>query len=231
MTPHEPIGAQARLRTLLAVLQLASPALPVGGFAYSQGLEQAIADGLVADEAGAWRWIADVLALSIARLEAPLWLRAYDAAVGDDAPEFARRNLELLASRETRELREETRQMGGSLLRAMPALAIAPPPTPRHGMSYPAAFAWCCARLGVDREAGLTAYIWAWYENQVLVAVKTVPLGQMAGQRLLMAGHENIAAAVQSAMALPDEEMGACAQGYANASARHETLYSRLFRS
>ena len=231
MKPHEPIGAQARLRSLLAVLQLASPALPVGGFAYSQGLEQAIADGLVVDEAGAQRWIADVLALVIARLEAPLWLRAYDAAAVGDAAAFTRWNAELLASRETRELREETRQMGGSLLRAMPALAVVAPCAQRQGLSYPAAFAWCCAQLGVDREAGLAAYVWAWFENQVLVAVKTVPLGQMAGQRLLLAGHETIAQAVQTAMALPDDEMGACAIGYAIESARHETLYSRLFRS
>ncbi len=231
MTPHEPIGAQARLRTLLAVLQLASPALPVGGFAYSQGLECAIEDRIVIDEASAGRWIGDALLLVVARLEAPLWLRAYDAAARADHDGFARVNAELLASRETRELRDETRQMGVSMLRVYPALGIVPPVVGTRGIAYPAAFAWACKALDVDREAGLAAYLWAWFENQVLAAVKTVPLGQMAGQRLLVNGHASILRAIEIASALDDEALGACAVQFAITCARHEGQYSRLFRS
>jgi len=219
----------ARLRPLLAVLHLASPALPVGGFAYSQGLERAIEDRLVVDEAGSLRWIGDLLLLSLARFEAPLWLRAFDACAAGDAAAFARCNDELLAARETAELRTESQQMGASLLRLLPALDVEPPSL--GPIAYPAAFAAACALLGVDREAGLTAYLWAWVENQVLVAVKSVPLGQQAGQRLLIALHAPLVQAVAIAAELPDDELGSAAVSFALASARHETQYSRLYRS
>jgi len=223
------LGRDARLRALLAALHLASPALPVGGFAYSQGLERAIEDRLVTDEAGALRWIGDLLRLALARVEAPLWLRAFDAGAANDAAAFARWNDELLASRETAELRAESQQMGASLARLLPALGVAPPAL--EPIAYPAAFAAACALLGVDREAGLAAYLWAWAENQALVAVKSVPLGQQAGQRLLIALHASVVQALALAAELPDEQIGSATVGLALASARHETQYSRLYRS
>lgn len=223
------LDAPSRLRPLLALLQLASPALPVGGFAYSQGLERAIEDGLVHDAASSERWIADLLTLSLARLEAPLWLRAFDAAARGDEADFARWNDELLAARETAELRAETQQMGASLARVFSALGLKPPTV--EPLAYPAAFAAACAQLGIDREAGLAAFLWAFVENQVLVAVKHVPIGQQAGQALLFALHARLADAVEHAARLQDDELGSAALGYALASARHETQYSRLFRS
>ncbi len=213
----------------LALLQLASPALPVGGFAYSQGLEAAIAAGTVHDAASAQRWIEDVLALSLARLEAPLWLRVYDAAEAGDDSAVAHWNNELLAARETAELRAETLQMGTSLLRVFPALGIEAPTLEQP--TYPAAFALACARLSIARSDALTAYLWAWAENQVLVAVKTIPLGQQAGQFMLTALHAAIARAADDADQLADDELGSAAVGLALASAQHEAQYSRLFRS
>jgi len=223
------LGRDARLRALLAAFHLASPALPVGGFAYSQGLERAIEDHQVADEATARRWIGDLLLLALARYEAPLWLRAFDACAAGDAAALARWNDELLAARETAELRAESQQMGASLLRLLPALGVQPPAL--EPAAYPAAFASACALLGVDREAGLMAYLWAWVENQVLVAVKTIPLGQQAGQRLLIALHAPLVQAVAIAAGLPDDEIGSAAIAFALASAQHETQYSRLYRS
>ena len=220
---------QPPLRQLLATLQLASPGLPVGGFAYSQGLEKAIEDGLVHDAATARTWIEHLLTLSLARVEAPLWLRAFDAWSKRDAPSFARWNDELLAARETAELRAETLQMGASLVRTMPALGIEPPAcTP---IAFPMAFAAACAAVGVGRDAGLAAYLWAWAENQVLVAVKSVPLGQLAGQALLAELHAPLAAAAVTAAALPDDALGSATTLYAITSARHEQMYSRLYRS
>ncbi len=223
------LGRDARLRALLAALHLASPALPVGGFAYSQGLERAIEEGLVADEAGALRWVVDLLMFSLARFEAPLWLRAFDACAAGDASAFARWNDELLAARETAELRAESQQMGASLVRLLPALGVEPPAL--EPIAYPAAFAAACAALAIDREAGLAAYLWAWAENQVLVAVKSVPLGQQAGQRLLIALHAQLVQAITVASELNDDECGSAAVAFALASARHETQYSRLYRS
>lgn len=223
------LATTARLRPLLALLQLASPGLPVGGFAYSQGLERAIEDGLVYDAASSERWIGDLLTLSLARMEAPLWLRAFDAAAQRDPAAFATWNAELLAVRETAELRAESQQMGASLARVMPALGLTPPAL--DPLSFPAAFAAACAGLGIDREAGLAAFLWAFIENQVLVAVKHVPIGQQAGQTLLYALHGRLSQAVDTACALRDDELGSAPLGYALASARHELQYSRLFRS
>ncbi len=223
------LGRDSRLRPLLAVLQLASPGLPVGGFAYSQGLEQAIDVGLVHDAATAQQWIDDLLRLSLARLEAPLWLRAFDACARGDTADFARWNDELIAARETAELRAESLQMGASLARLLPALGLPPPPvTP---LAFAAGFAAASVGLGIDREAALAAYLWAWAENQVLVAVKTIPLGQQAGQSMLFALHDSLAAAIATAVGLPDDELGSAAVQAALVSAAHESQYSRLFRS
>jgi urease accessory protein len=211
------------------MLQLASPGLPVGGFAYSQGLEKAIEDGLVHDAASAHRWIEDLLTLSLARFEAPLWLRAWDAWKTGDHAAFAQWNDECVAARETAELRAETLQMGVSLARVMPALGVVPPAC--SPIAFPTAFAAACAALDIGREDGLAAYLWAWAENQVLVAVKSVPLGQMAGQRLLASLHPAIDAAVQAAVACPDDALGSASVQYAINSARHEAMYSRLYRS
>lgn len=222
-------GKATATRRLLALLQLASPGLPVGGFAYSQGLEKAIDDGIVHDASAARRWIGDLLTLSLARFEGPLWLRAWDAWHAGDHGKFALWNEECLASRETAELRAETAQMGASLVRVMPALGIVPPAsTP---IAFPTAFAAACAALDIDREAGLAAYLWAWAENQVLVAVKSVPLGQMAGQTLLAELHATVESAVQSAASREDEELGGASVRYAITSTQHEAMYSRLYRS
>ncbi len=215
--------------TLLALLQLSSPALPVGGFAYSQGLESAIDEGRVHDAASAQEWIDDLLILVIARVEAPLWLRVHDATLAGDAEAVTRWNCELLASRETAELRAESLQMGASLLRVFPSLQLGMPPL--DSPTYTAAFSIACARLGIARNDGLTAYLWAWIENQVLVVVKSVPLGQQAGQAMLFQLHATVQRAVESAGRLADDELGTAAVGFALQSVRHETQYSRLFRS
>jgi urease accessory protein len=216
-------------RHLLALLQLASPGLPVGGFAYSQGLEKAIEDGIVRDAASARAWIEDLLMLSLARLEAPLWLRLWDAARNGDQAAFERWNEESLAARETAELRSESVQMGISLVRLMPAVGVEPPRC--VPIAFPAAFAAACAALGVGREDGLLAYLWAWAENQALVAVKSVPLGQMAGQALLAGLHAALEKCVRDATDVGDDDLGSATVHHAIISARHESMYSRLYRS
>ncbi|WP_085316637.1 urease accessory protein UreF [Derxia lacustris] len=222
-------AAPGALRPLLALLHLASPALPVGAFAYSQALEAAVEHGIAADEPAALRWIGDHLRLVLARVEAPLWLRLHAAARAGDTAQFARLNARFIALRETAELRAEALQTGASLARALPALGVAPPPA--EPLAFCAGFAWTCAQLGLPAREGLAAYLWAWTENQVIAAVKLVPLGQMAGQRMLVALHAEVEAAVATAAALGDDELGSAALGLAIESARHESQYSRLFRS
>jgi urease accessory protein len=215
------------------LLQLASPSLPVGAYSYSQGLEAAIEAGWVRDSASAARWIGDVLALSLQGMEAPLLLRLIAAWESDDLEAALRWNDELIASRESAELRAETLQMGYSLRRLLRELGVegAARLDAFEELAFPAAFALAVAAWRIDAREALTAYLFAWLENQVLAAVKTIPLGQTDGQRILMALAHRIPAAVEAAAALQDGELCNFAPGLALLSARHETQYSRIFRS
>lgn len=209
------------------LLQLASPALPVGAYSYSGGLEAALEAGVVRDAASAERWIGDVLVHSVARMEAPVLLRLVQAYGDGSSPQEW--NDRFLASRETAELRAETVQMGYSLERLLVDLGVG-----RTGLeepAFPAAFALAVARWGIEPRSALVAYLWAWCENQVMAAVKSVPLGQTDGQRMLLALGARLAGIAERAAALGDEEIGNFTPGLAILSSRHETQYSRLFRS
>ena len=216
---------------LVRLLQLASPALPVGAYSYSQGLEAAIEEGEVSDAASARVWIGDVLALSIASFEAPILIRLIDAWRRDDRAAIARWDDEFLAGRETAELRAETLQMGHSLRKLLLELdAVASQPLAAFDeLSFPAAFAHAAASL--DEREALAAYLFAWVENQALAALKAIPLGQTDGQRLLRDLAREIPGIVERAAAMGDEEIANFAPGLAIASSRHETQYSRIFRS
>ncbi len=223
---------------LVRLLQLASPALPVGAYTYSQGLEWAVECGAVRDEAGAARWIGDLLSHGAGRFEAPLLARLVQAwAVGEDA-EVARLNDDFICSRETSELRAETLQMGYSLVRLLTELdAFAGLPGWRERLrgidspAFPTAWAAAAAAWNIDAGAALAAYLWAWLENQVMAAVKAVPLGQSAGQRLLAGLGARVPELAAAALVLPEAEWSNFTPGLAIASSRHETQYTRLFRS
>jgi urease accessory protein len=228
--PLEPTLALVRL------LQLASPALPIGAYSYSQGLEWAVTAGTVGDAASAQTWIGSALELVVAPGEAAVTWRLLDAAQNGDWAAVGEWNDWFRTSRETAELRAETEQMGQSLVKLAadlelldaPARAAAAALSP---VTLPAAYALIARGFGVPAEAALTAYVWSWLENQVLAALKTIPLGQVAGQRLLADLGARIPAAVAIARALPADEVSSFAPGLALASSRHETQYSRLFRS
>ena len=214
------------------LLQLASPSLPVGAYSYSQGLEAAVEAGIVRDAASATRWIGEVLELCMASLEAPLLARLMAAWQHDDRDSVSRWNDEMIASRETAELRAETVQMGYSLRRLLGDLGLEVAPLDAlEEVSYPASFAFAAARWRLDMREAIAAYVFAWIENQVLAAVKCVPLGQTDGQRAMLALGDRIAPLVESALAVEETDLANFAPGLAILSARHETQYSRLFRS
>jgi urease accessory protein len=222
---------RAETLALAQLLRLASPALPVGGFSYSQGLEWAVEAGWVKTEADAARWIGDLLAGPLGQFDAPLVAALHDALTAGDLGTARTLDQRYLASREARELRDETLQMGYSmaaLLRGLPEWRDAPD----SGLqSWPARFAEACVRLGQTRAASLTAYLFAWLENQVAAAIKLVPLGQSAGQRLLSQLIPPLAKVVEGAPRLDQSEWISSSPGLAIASSQHETQYSRLFRS
>lgn len=230
--------ADAALLPLVRLLQLASPALPVGAYTYSQGLEWAVESGAIRGEAEAAAWIGELLEWSLARFEAPL-LACQLAAwrTGDDG-EVARLNDDFLASRETSELRAETVQMGWSLVKLLAELdAFAALPGWRARLlavespCFPSAWSAAAAAWQVPADQALAAYLWAWAENQVMAAVKAVPLGQSAGQRLLATLGQRIPPLVEAALQLPEARWSNYTPGLAIASSRHETQYTRLFRS
>lgn len=228
----------AGLMPLVRLMQLASPVLPVGAYTYSQGLEWAVESGVVRGEADALRWIGDLLEAGVSRFEAPLLANQLAAWAAGDDDEVSRLNGDFLASRETSELRAETLQMGYSLARLLGELdAFAALPGWRARLqridapAYPTAWSAAAAAWDVPTDEALAGYLWAWAENQVMAAVKAVPLGQSAGQRLLAELGERIPRLATTARALPERAWSNFTPGLAIASSRHETQYTRLFRS
>jgi urease accessory protein len=220
----------------LRLIWLASPALPVGGFSYSEGLESAIERGLVADEAGAARWLQDQLSLTLARSELPLLAAALRAWQAQDLPRLHALNDWQLHTRETHELRRQTEQMGRAMLdwlRAHDATdprlgtlaSLAPAP------SWPLAFALAAVQAAAPPQQTLLAFGFGWAENLVQAAMKAVPLGQRAGQRVLAQLAGALPGCVESALACGDEARQSYSPMLAIVSALHETQYSRLFRS
>jgi urease accessory protein len=221
---------------LLHLLQLASPSLPVGAYSYSQGLEAALEAGIVSDEASARAWIAACLQQVVARFEAPVFWRLLHAYARRDAAAAALWNERFLAARDSAELRAETLQMGYSLARLAQDLGIADAALARllppvSEIALPAALAYAAVALDVPAEAALFGMLFSWAENQVLVCVKSVPLGQVAGQRLLLSLRPEIEAAALLAQSLEDDALCNWAPGLSLLSMRHEVQYSRLYRS
>jgi urease accessory protein len=218
---------------LLRLLQLVSPALPIGMYSYSQGFERAVDDGWIRSEADAGVWIQGVLERCVARVDLPILARLHDAwTVGDQAAVDAW-TATLLACRETAELREEDRQTGQALARLIEALGLgdAQAWSRRPEVTLATLFSLAAVRWGVPKRETVTGYLWSWLENQVLCAVKLVPLGQVAGQRLLRDLAAGLPARVEEALQLADEDIGGSVFAFALASSRHEMQYSRLFRS
>jgi len=214
---------------LTRLLQLASPALPVGAYTYSQGLEWAVEAGTVKDEATALVWIGDQLEWNLGRFEAPLLARMMTAWRATDEVGLAELDAQYLASRESAELRAESLQMGHSLRRLIDDLKEILGVSP--GRTFAAVWSGLAAAWQIAPADALAAWLWSWAENQTMAALKTVPLGQAAGQRILLDIGGRIPAVVERALQLDEEQFSNFAPGFAIACARHETQYSRLFRS
>lgn len=222
---------------LIHLLQLASPTLPVGAYTYSQGLEWAVESSAIRDEASAGRWIADCLEHGAGRFEAVYLAHMLTAWRADDLDRLKTLDAEFLASRETAELRAETLQMGHSLARLLADLEPDSGLRPASGLrgfstpSFPLAWSCAAAHWDIPTEDALAAYLWSWAENQVMAALKAVPLGQAAGQRLLAELGRALPELTAQALRLPESAWSNLTPAFALACSRHETQYSRLFRS
>jgi urease accessory protein len=232
----------AQPAALLTLMWLASPALPIGGFSYSEGLEAAVDAGLVHDETSAADWLTHQLHLTLARADLAVLAEALPAARSHDWPTLLALDGWVRATRETAELRLQAEQMGRSLMEWLKSLGNATQrpawpetlPDALRSPTYPVAYALAlAAQLPADTPVrdGLLACAFGWAENMVQAAIKAVPLGQSAGQRMLAQLTHHIPTAVEAALHTPTGQRQAFSPLLAILSARHETQYSRLFRS
>lgn len=221
---------------LLHLLQLASPSLPIGAYSYSQGLEAAIERGTVTNEASARIWIISNLQEVVAYFEAPVLWRLMQAFAQRDFTAVSKWTDIFLAGRDTAEFRAETIQMGYSLGKLIAELKIADCDLlggmqSQIDLPFPTALACAAVALNIPPDAVIHASLFSWAENQVLVCVKSVPLGQVAGQRLLLSLRDEIEDAAALAMRLEDDELSNWAPGLSLLSMQHEVQFHRLYRS
>jgi urease accessory protein len=216
---------------LLHLLQFASPALPIGGYSYSQGLEAALEAGIVHDAGSGRAWIARYLDEVVATWDAPLFWRLLKAYEARDDASVALWSERFLASRDSAEFRAETIQMGYSLSKLLAELGLADADALGPETGLPTAFACAVDALGIPHGEALLAMLFSWVENQVLVCVKSVPLGQVAGQRMLLSLRGDIEQAAQRAQTLGDDAMSNWSPGLSILSMRHEVQHGRLYRS
>ncbi len=225
------MGGEALARVRL--MQLVSPALPIGGFNYSQGMEWAVEAGWVRDGDSLREWLSGLQDDALAHLDVPVLARLYAASEGNDREAVLRWSRALVAARETAELRAEERNRGAALVALLSNLGVIDDPAWRDalGTCQAAGFARAAVAWHIGLEQAALGYCWAWLENQVAAGLRLIPLGQTAGQRVALDLAGRLPAVVARGLALGDDEIGAGSPALAIASARHETQYTRLFRS
>lgn len=223
---------------LLRLMQLVSPALPVGAYAYSQGMEYAIHLDWINNEQTSQQWIEGIIKNNLMKLDVPIICKMYKAWQDNDLALISYWSDFLHASRETKELQLEDQQLGKALAKLLVDLNI----TSAEGFlksdraSFACLFSLACERWNIEQKQCVQGYLWAWCENQVAAATKLVPLGQTAGQRILSSLQIVITDIIhtieqQKNKEMKDEEIGMSLPGLSMASALHEVQYSRLFRS
>ena len=217
---------------LLRLFHLVSPAVPIGAYAYSQGLEYAVQAGWVHDEASTFDWLSGLACHALGTLDLPILLRLHRAWHAHDAVAVQYWTQWLIAARETAELRAEEQHLGRALARVLVELELVEASAWRDATpAWATLFALAAARWDIGERATLSGYLWSWSENQLLAAVKLVPLGQSAGQRVLHQLIAGMPAIVERARGVDDADISVATVSQALASAQHESQYTRLFRS
>ena len=219
-------------QSLLQLLRICSPTLPIGSYAYSQGLETACHNEYVTDQPSLNEWMTGVLVNSIQYLDIPVFARLYEAHKHNSNSDVHYWNDYILASRETSELLLEDTQMGGALARLLYDLNIQEALIwKKIPCSLLTTFSLACTKWSIDKFSATQGLVWAWCENQVSIGVKLIPLGQTSGQLILSNLMQTIDTSVNSGLSLEDNDIGASCPGAIMASMQHEQQYTRLFRS
>lgn len=228
--------------SLLSLLQLVSPALPVGAYSYSEGLESLVETGIVNNQSTLEHWLQRELTYGAVRVEAGVMLRTYQAIAAQDWQAVVTWNRWLSATRETEELRLQSWQMGRSLLKlwldlpasvspALPIQELQLQTLQSEGCNFAVAFAIVADHWQIDATSALLGYLHSWVANLVSAGIKLIPLGQTAGQRTLLSLQPTIEEVAAHLSQMPDAALESCGWGLAIASMTHEIQYSRLFRS
>jgi urease accessory protein len=227
-------------QAFLRLLQLVSPALPVGAYSYSEGLETLVQASTIADRTALEFWLTQELRQGAIRLESAVVARVHTAAMQQDYATLHHWNQWLSAFRETEEMRQQSWQMGRSLVRLLQALQPDPLLQPSvqalveacgEPCNFAVAFAIAAAAWQIDRASTSLGYLHSWAGNLVNASVRLIPLGQTQGQQILLSLYPQLEQTAIEVLELPEDEFGSCSWGAAIASMTHETLYSRLFRS
>lgn len=238
------------IASLLHLLQLVSPALPVGAYSYSEGLETLVQTNKLTNLSTLEDWLTHELRYGAIRLEAAVLLRIYDAAHSNQLDRVCDWNQWLSAFRETEEVREQSWQMGRSLVRLLQELVRSEEEgggkeekgarseegfrrwlENEEPCNFAVAFALTAVHWQIDRETAILGYLYSWAANLVNAGVRLIPLGQTQGQQGLLHLYPQLEETTQAVLSLSDQQLWSCSWGMSIASMNHETLYSRLFRS
>lgn len=219
--------------TALPLFTWLSPAFPVGAYAYSHGLEWAVEDGDVKDEATLLSWLRDILTLGAGRNDAILFAQAYRAL--DDKAAFATVNDLALALAPSQELRLETAQQGRSFLDAVlaawPNEKLIEAAKDIGEIAYPMAVGLAAAAHKIPLATALPAFVLAFAQNLVSAAIRSAPIGQTSGLRVVQALTPVIEELAAEAQTLTLDDLGGGVFRADLGSFKHETQYTRLFRS
>lgn len=226
MRNESPSSRLAELR----LLHLSSPSLPIGSFAYSQGLERAVDLGWIKNKTDCHDWLAGLMTHAMVRLDIPVLARCYRAWPHQHA-QLATWDRFAIAARESAELRQEELDRGRMLMRCFARMSDEQEAPAYQPQSFVCAYSFVAWSFHIVLRSAAHAYLWSWLDNQVMAAIRLIPLGQSMGQQLLFHLAEEIPQAVDAGLSLEDNGLGASAPALALASIMHETQYTRLFRS
>jgi len=218
---------------LLRLLQLTSPALPIGSYMYSQSLESAIEHNIIKNEAETETWLLGMLKHSLCYQDLPIFTRLYAAWQESDDTHLRYWTQQLLASRESAELRSEDIKVGRALAKVLTQQEIDCASEWQYAetITVSTMFSLAAVRWNIPLTAAMNGYLWSWLENQIAAAIKIIPLGQSAGLRLQSRGMADIPTVVEKSLQIQDDDIGFSAPSFAMLSAHHEAQYSRLFQS
>ncbi len=224
---------------ILELLQLSSPALPLGAYSYSEGLENLVENGIIDNDKTLENWLTQELSYGAIRLEAAIILRVYRCTIKQDFSQVSDWNDWLSAVRESSELREQSWQMGNSLIRLLLELeSIREMPDLKSCIeavgkpcNYAVAFGIAAAGWQINQNYAVLGYLQSWATNVITAGIKLIPLGQTSGQKILLKLHPILLKSTEKILTLSDDNLISCNFGLALASMAHETQYTRLFRS